>query len=178
MIGELVKIIKQTKGKLITIGVSEKSVINAINKNNNIINCYELNNNKINLKKEKISKRIFKRNITINNFKKKFKKKKTNLILVNINHISEYIFKFSKDSIYLTKGKVIYYGTVKEFNKLDVSSYYKRFNVDIKEETFNKNKIVTVTINNYKYNVFKEFIYTIKYYLNKFVDRVGDFLVG
>ncbi len=178
MNGELVKVIKNTKGKIITIGVSEKSVINAIHRNDKIINCFELNNNNIENKKVEFTKRIFSKNVTINNFKKKFKKKKTDLILVNIKHIEEYIFKFSKDSIYLSKGQVIYYGSAKDIDRVNVESYYDRFNVVVNKDVFNKNKIVTIEVYKYKYKVIKEFIYTIKYYFNKFIDSVGNFLVG
>ena len=142
MDNELKKIIKNLNGYVLTIGLDD-NYIKYIEQNNNIIDCYCLNNaSDEGNEKGKKGKTIY-----INKIRKKFKKKNIDYIICNYDVIKKYMKTFIKDSVYINKNKLYYYGDI----DYEIISKYKRY-----KSIINKiNSIVEIDNSNSNNNIFK-----------------------
>ena len=162
--------IKEMHGKVIGIGLNEKHALE-IEKNEQIINCdlLDYNINSHSLENGKTKKLYF------NQIRKKYKKKKVDYIIGDIDKIDVCKKTFIRDSIYINKEKIIYY--IKDASKLNLYiNRYKRYNVDIKVIDCKDGKIIEITTTNSKNHKFIDKLYYIKDTLYDLVDIVGDLL--
>lgn len=164
---ELKKIIKNLDGNVLGIGLFE-DLIKEIEDNDKIVNCNLLNSY---IKgKKKFS--LFNKTIKIKKIRKVFKKKKIDYIICNYDEINNYFNTFIKDSIYINKKKIYYFGNV----DIDLLKYkYGRYNTNIIIK--NKN-LIEIDVSKAKNNFFKDNYYRLKDFKDKLVELIGDILMN
>lgn len=169
---ELKKEIKKMNGNVLAIGLSDETLLDTIENNNNILMCDLLNANiKSNIEnKAKSHKKIY-----INDIRKKYKNKKIEYIICDIREVDKYLKTFVRDSIYINK-KEIYFYMDKNVDKNKIIKKYKRYNTVIKETNCNDGFIIKINTEQAKNNIFKDKIYYLKDTLEYISDFIGDFL--
>ena len=149
------------------IGLSE-DLTTLIENNNNIIECNLLNS----YVKGKFKKSFFKKTIRIKKIRKVFKKKKIDYIVCNYDEISNYLNTFVKDSIYINKGKIYFYGNIDiDLLKLKYGRY------DVKINLVDK-KIIEIDTSLAKNNFFKDNYYRLVDFKNHLIEIIGDVLMN
>lgn len=124
LINYLSKTINELEGSLIGIGIEEEKLINKIDKNDKILVCNLLNSfNKSSTEKGRIKK------ISIRKLRKKFKKRKNDYIICNINSVERFTTKFVYDSIYICKNEIIVYSKEKDYIFENIIRRYGRYSV-------------------------------------------------
>lgn len=164
---KLKTIVKKLSGNVLGIGLSE-DLTTLIENNNNIIECNLLNS----YVKGKFKKSFFKKTIRIKKIRKVFKKKKIDYIVCNYDEISNYLNTFVKDSIYINKGKIYFYGNIDiDLLKLKYGRY------DVKINLVDK-KIIEIDTSLAKNNFFKDNYYRFIDFKNRLVEIIGDILMN
>ncbi|MBS7021054.1 MAG: hypothetical protein KH135_04195 [Firmicutes bacterium] len=174
---QLIEIVKNAQGNLIGIGIDSKFVLEEIEKNEQITNCHLLDS----IDTTPIDgKRRRTKSLKVKKFRRKFKKKRTDLILCRIQSIDKYWKYFIRDSVYITKGQVVYYGTKEEFT-IEKEEFLKRYRRYPKTEvTFLEDKegiMIYVTMNDAKTHRIRDFFYMIKDTFYNVSQLLGDYLV-
>ena len=164
---ELKKIIKNLGGNVLGIGLSE-DLIKEIENNDKIINCNLLN--PYIKRKKKFS--LFNKTIKIKKIRKIFKKKKIDYIICNYDEINNYFNTFVKDSVYIKKKKIYYFGNV----DIDLVKYkYGRYDTNIIIK--NKN-LVEIDNSKAKNNFLKDNYYRLKDFKDRLIELIGDILMN
>ena len=164
---ELKKIIKNLDGNVLGIGLSS-DLIEEIENNDKIVNCNLLN--PYIKSKKKFS--LFNKTIKIKKIRKVFKKKKVDYIICNYDEINNYFNTFVKDSIYINKKKIYYFGNV----DISLLKYkYGRYNTNIIIK--NKN-LIEIDNSKAKNNFFKDNYYRLKDFKDRLVELIGDILMN
>lgn len=163
---ELEKIIDGFSSNVIGIG-TEKKLIDSLNKNKNITECNIINNKKTKTNGKGRSKYIY-----IKKLRKVFKKKKVDYILCNYEVIKPYLKHFVKDSIYINRGKLYFYGSDIEIDNL--LARYKRYNIEYKIT----NNILEIDNKLSKNNFIKDCFYYIIDSINNVIDFIGNLLMN
>lgn len=164
---ELKKIIKNLGGNVLGIGLSE-DLIKEIENNDKIINCNLLN--PYIKRKKKFS--LFNKTIKIKKIRKIFKKKKIDYIICNYDEINNYFNTFVKDSVYINKKKIYYFGNV----DIDLLKYkYGRYDTNIIIK--NKN-LVEIDNSKAKNNFLKDNYYRLKDFKDRLIELIGDILMN
>lgn len=164
---ELKKIIKNLGGNVLGIGLSE-DLIKEIENNDKIINCNLLN--PYIKRKKKFS--LFNKTIKIKKIRKIFKKKKIDYIICNYDEINNYFNTFVKDSVYINKKKIYYFGNV----DIDLVKYkYGRYDTNIIIK--NKN-LVEIDNSKAKNNFLKDNYYRLKDFKDRLIELIGDILMN
>lgn len=173
----IIKEIKKMKGSLLGIGIDDPSMLDEIEKNDNIDLCYILSNGgKANNKKFKLFKKGRTKKINIKKIRNYFRKKSLDNVLCDYNIIKKYYRSFISNSIYINKGKLIIYGNIKELEK--IKEKYKRYTEDIEEKRTNKSFLLIINNKNTKTNLIKDKFYKIKDTLNDGLDYLTEFLAN
>ena len=164
---KLKKIIKNLDGNVLGIGLSE-DLIKEIENNDKIINCNLLNPY---IKgKKKFS--LFNKTIKIKKIRKVFKKKKIDYIICNYDEINNHFNTFIKDSVYINKKKIYYFGNV----DIGLLKYrYSRYDTNIIIK--NKN-LIEIDNSKAKNNFFKDNYYHLKDFKDKLIEFIGDILMN
>lgn len=172
MNNELVKIISGMDGIVLAIGVNDL-LVESLEKNEKIINCDVLNHvtSKEQLHEEKAKKQ---KTINIKKLRKIYKKKKVDYIICEYDQMNKYLKTFIKDSVYINKTKLYFYGKV----NTDSLKKYERYNCKIEIKKFNKNYIVEIDNSNSKTNVLKDFVYKLVDGFTSLIEIIGDILMG
>lgn len=161
------KIIKTLSGNVLGIGLDEE-LTDLIEKNDAITECNLLNSHT----KGKFKKTFFKKTIKIKKIRKIFKKKRVDYIICNYGEISNYFNTFVKDSIYINKNKIYFYG------KIDLEllkSKYGRY--DVKFNLIDKN-ILEIDTSLAKNNFIKDNYYRFIDFKNRLIEIIGDILMN
>lgn len=166
---EINNIIKALSGNVLGIGLSEEAS-KQIEKNEKIIECNLLNS----YSKKKFTGIKKGKTIKIKKIRKVFKKKKVDYIICNYTEISNYLNTFIKDSIYINKSKLYFFGEVGE----DLIKKYRRYNTNISIHKFESNSIVEIDTTLAKNNFFKDQFYRIFDWFSKAIEVIGDILMG
>ncbi|MDD4718874.1 MAG: hypothetical protein PHY00_03540 [Bacilli bacterium] len=167
MIEELKKIIPKLKGKILIIGFDYDKLNQAINKNNNITYCDFLNS--VSNNKEKATSGL---TLNIRKLKKKYKKKKLDYILVNMDEVNKYINYFIKDSIYICQKKIYVFNNTNP----DLIKQYKRYDVDINNKLIDN--LIEIDTTNAKNKILMDKVYFISDTLLNLLNKISDFLVS
>lgn len=170
MKNELKKIIKELSSNVLAIGISQE-LMEEINKNEKIINCDILSNE---VSKEKKFSFFRNKTININKLRKKYKKKKIDYIICNYDIIAPYMRKFIKNSVYLNKNKLYFYGNV----DIELIKRYNRYETKIEIKEYKKNYIVEIDNSKSKNNFVKDLFYSIKDAITYSIEVIGDILMG
>lgn len=171
MYKSLYNIISNMSGFVLAIGLDDK-LADKINKNDKIKTCDILNYVSKKESKEKAKKL---KSINIKKLRKIYKKKNIDFIICNYEHISKYLKTFIKDSIYINKTKLYFYGDI---DKELIIKKYRRYNTIIDVKDYKDTCIIEIDNTNAKNNIIKEFIYKIVDGFNSFIEFVGDILMG
>lgn len=168
---ELKNIVNKLSGKIIVIGTFDENLEQLISENKNILSCDHLTNEskKGNGKKGKI------KNINIKKIKKKYKIKKHDFILCNVQDIIKYQKTFIKDSIYITKNEVYLFG--KKDLIEEINEKYKRYTNEIEKNRLKEGVILKVKTN-FKPSKLKNIYYYIYDTTLNIIDLISDILIS
>ena len=122
--------------------------------------------------KDNKKKSFFNKTIKIKKIRKVFKKKKIDYIICNYDEISNYLNTFVKDSIYINKGKLYFYGNI-DVDLLKLK--YGRYNVEI---NLIDKKIIEIDTSSAKNNFFKDNYYRLVDFKDRLVEIIGDVLMN
>ncbi len=174
MIKELLKIVKKLDGKLLVIGNFDTKILNCINNNNNIISCDILTSKNDDTKYDTKGKQ---KKINISSLRRKYKKKKINYIIADINEIDKYLKTFVKDSIFINQKEIIFLSD-KNYDYDLIKNKYKRYKTDIEVLNYKDGKILKINTVKAKTNKIKDFVYYIVDTILNIIDLIGEFLVS
>lgn len=171
---ELIKSIKQMNGKIIGIGISEQKILDTIDKNDSILMCDLLNSNisSNNNSTGKKSKTFY-----INKLRKKYKYKKINNIICNVEEIDKYLKTFIKDSIYINKDEIYFY-SLKKYDSAKIINKYNRYNTNIEKINCSDGLIIKINTKQAKNNYIKDKLFYIKDSFEILADIIGDILAS
>lgn len=178
----LKQLIPTLHGKMIVIGIEYEEINQMILQSKSLKQCYFLDSNVQEEKKKKKGKKTYhlgkNKTISIKKFRKTFKKKKTETIICNFNEIAPYLKTFVKDSVYICKGKVYYYGSKRKLEAAKLKEHYQRYQVSIEEVKLENSMVFIVDTSKAKTKWYKEFCYWIKDSFARAIDLFGDYLVN
>lgn len=172
---QLIDKVKNISGNLLVIGVESDKVIEEIHNNKNIIISNSLDDDTKNKNKGKEIKRKV---VSIRKIRRLFKKKKIDYLICNIEKLNRFMRNFIKDSIYICKKEVIFYGNINDYDINKLIKRYKRYNVviDIKEK--DKEFYLIINAEKAKNNKFKDLLYYIKDSFSDAGDFISEILVN
>lgn len=170
---ELINEIKNMDGSLLGIGITNEFILNEIANNEKISKC-DLLNNQANTLKSKDNKQKLK-TIRTSKFRKQFKKKKIDYIVVSNSEVEEYISRFIKDSIYITRKKVFF--IIEDKEKIDSLIFkYKLYKVLGTKAECKDGYIIKFNIDKIKTSHIKDIKFDIITVLADIINTIGDFL--
>lgn len=164
------KTVKEIEGNLLGIGIDNQQILNSISKNKNIRVCNLL---------DSVSKEIGKgkthNKVKISKLRKKFKKKKNDYMIINLDTVRPFIKKIVPDSIYLNKKYLYIYD--KNLTNLDnIKKYYSRYDKAL-EEIKCKDGIILKICTNCNTNFLKEFIFKISNFIYDIFNLITELLL-
>lgn len=178
MIKEILKLIKNIEGNVITIGIKNSKIMDKLLKNNKI-NLFDINkDDNIVFFKSKKRKLNNSKIINIKKLNKYFNKKSIDYIICDIEEIKDYLKFFVKNSIYLNDKKLIMYGNNEDVDLDNLIKRYKRYNVNIETITLSDNFILIIDNSKSKNKRILEKIYYIKDTLYNLVEMISNILVS
>lgn len=178
LINDLKKICKEATGSFVSIDLQYPTVTSILEKNPNIVNGYLLEFDGKKKGKGKNTKAKRSRNINIKKLRKTFKKKSIDTILCNYEEVQKYMRFFTKDSIYINKGKLYLYGKKEEYVLEDIESYYKRYKTNITITEYDKEFLIEIDNSQAKNNFIKDKIYSIRDLFVAIINFIGDIMIG
>lgn len=165
---ELKKIISKLKGEVLIVGFNYEEFEGLICNNKNISYCDFLNfTSKKNIKVKDGQV------VNIRKLRKKYKTKKFNYIIVDINDIKDYLKYFIKDSIYLGKNKIYIFN----FNE-NVLKMYERYDVTIKTKELKSDNYLDIDVSRATNKIIIDKLYFISDTLINLLDKISDILVS
>lgn len=174
----LKKVFENLKGNVLLIGVKEQTLLDQIEGKKEINTCYMLNSEgKSSLKKQRWSLKKD-TTISIKKFRKKFKKKRMDTIICNIEEMESYFKTFIKDSIYICKGTIYFYGSKRKMDSLHLKEKYRRYKVKIEEENVLDGKILIIHVGKAKTYRIKELWYSCFDFVISCANIISDYLVN
>ncbi len=175
----LIEDAKNFKGNVVCIGVDDKKLVK-IFKNNKHIGLYELTRG-VNRKLFKRQRRVKLENgksIRIKKFRKLFKKKSIEYLVINLNTIFDYFKYIVANSIYICNSKIYIYGESEYIDAKVITKKYKRYKTKI-EYFQDKNKyLVIVDVKEAKYSYFKNMFYIVVDTFHNLGDMISYFLTS
>ena len=167
---ELSNIIKNLSGNVLGIGIDDK-LSDLINKNANIKECNLLNS----FSRKKLKGKKTRKTIKIKKIRKVFKKKKVDYIICDYEEIEKYLNSFVKDSIYINKSKLYFFGNI---NKEILIKKYNRYDTKVIIKEYKNSLIVEIDNSSAKTNFFKDRYYMLIDWFSKAIEVIGDILMG
>ena len=137
---------RKLEGNVLCIEINDDKVMSKLNKNDKI-SIYELYRNKKQglFKKRKRIKTKGGKSVNIKKFRKIFKKKSIEYIVINIDNIFDYYKFLVSNSIYICNTKVLVYGTSEYIDADVIAKKFKRYDVQItnfkEDDQFNGNVV-------------------------------------
>lgn len=165
--------LKDIKGNVLCICVSDNKIMKLLNKSNDV-NLFEFNRNekrKLFSKRKKVKLNNEKK-VNIKKFRKIFKKKKIDYIIIDVNNIYDYFKYMASNSIYVCKKKIYLYGKSDFISADSVSKKFKRYNANVESIQIDDEYLVVANVKNSKYSRFKEIFYL---FIDTFIN-LGDMI--
>lgn len=170
---KIIEWISNQKGNLIGIGIDQKPYLEEIMKNKNILECNLLESISL---EEGSGKR--KKYLPIKKLKRKFKRKKTDALLMNAPYIKRYWNHLIKDSIYLIKGEVLIYG-IKDKDEVELlEKRYHRYSVLMEKEKIGNEWLLNIKVGDAQNHKGKEFFYFIGDSIYQMIELLSEFLTN
>ncbi len=170
------QIIRSVEGNVLVIGLREESLIKVLEENDKISKCNMLN--VISSKQEKDKKIIRRKNFNIKNLRKKFHKKKVDYIICNMDDIYPYMNTFVKDSVYINRKKLYFYGERKKFELEKIIRKYRKYHAKVEQKFEGDYVFVTISNEKSKTNKVKDLWFGICDFLKFLYDTIGDILIN
>lgn len=171
------EIAQELSGTVMAMGIDSKLVLDDLEKNKRIEQCALLDCIEV-MPIDGMKKRNKK--IPLKKLRKKVGKKKIDTILCRIDTIDRYWRYFIRDSIYMTKGEIIYFGKLDEFT-IDKEEFQKRYqrykNVNVLFEENSEGILIHVKVNGAKNRFLFDKLYFIRDSLYQGIQLLGDYLV-
>ncbi len=170
----MLQLIQTIEGNVLAIGISDPIIIEAFEKNDRIEKCYFLNT--ISNESGKAKGRKKRKNFSMNRLRKKFHKKKIDYIICNIEEMIPHMNTFIKDSVYINRKKLYFFGP----NQLKYSKIWKRYqqyHAKIEHEKIGNSYLTTISNEHSKTNKMKDIYFLIHDCLKKMYDVIGDLLI-
>lgn len=174
----LTELLGSLTGNVILIGVKDQKLLTMMEESQQIQQCYFLNSSsKAEQKKARWSLRRH-ANIPISKFRKRFKKKRIDTIVCDVREMQNLFSTFVKDSVYICKGKIYYYGSKKNLNIPSLKERYGRYQVTFEEIDLKDSHMFVVDVSKAKSRRLQELWYKLKDILQQASDLASDFLVN
>lgn len=174
---KLHSIIKKLKGNVLVIGIEEEELLKAIHDNPNITKCNMLNAITSNSIKEYSEKRR-KKNFEIKKLRKRFHKKKVDSIFCNMEDIYPYLKTFVKDSVYINRGKLYFYGEKGKYSLEKMIQKYKKYHAKVEQDFEGDYFFVTISNECSKPNKLKDIWYLVSEFMIWLYEIIGDMLIN
>ncbi len=174
---KLYSIIKKLQGNVLIIGVEDEQLLVAISENPNISKCNLLNAITNNFKERK-KMRGRKKNFQIRKLRKKFHKKKVDDILCNIEDIYPYLKTFVKDSVYINRGKLYFYGEKGKYDLEKTLRKYKKYQAKVEQKFEGNYFFITISNEHSKTNKLKDIWFSISEFMMWLYEIIGDMLIN
>lgn len=172
MIEEIKRIIKSLEGSVIAFGFKTDKFKTILNSNKKITSFDVLDEISKKNKKQKGKQKT----INISDLRKKYKKKKINTILIDVDTMNKYMIYLIKETIYIGKEKIYLFGSKENVKKY--VNKYERYNVVTLEKEYNEKIIARIDIVNAKNNLIKDKLYIVKDKINEFLSLITDILTS
>lgn len=172
----LERIITNIEGKLICIGLNDDYLINKISNNTKILYCDLLNSNSTS--KSGKGKKKKTKNLSIDDFKKYYKKKNINYSICNINDIKKHLPKFIPNSIYINNTCIYIYGNKDSYDFKKLVKKYKRYNVEIDLKEEGDYCLLSINVKNSKNHFILDKIYFLLDSSEKLIEMISDLIVS
>lgn len=177
LISDLKNISKNISGKVLVIGLENKTVLQVLDKNTKITELYTMKFNGKKKTKDKCSGKRGK-TISIKKIRKVFKKKRIDYIICNIEDINKFLRTFIRDSVYINKTKLYIYGTKDNLDSELIEKRYKRYNTNIVITEYNKELLIEIDNSNAYNSKIKDMFYNISDIGYNIVSAIGDLLIS
>lgn len=174
---KLYNIVKRFKGNVLVIGVEDEKLLKAIEENVNIEKCHLLNAITNGTKKNSGEKRK-KKNFQIKKLRKKFHKKKIDTILSNMNDIYPYLKTFVKDSVYINRGKLYFYGEKGNYDLDKMIQKYKKYHAKVEQDFEGNYFFITISNEHSKTSIIKDLWFSISEFMIWLYEIVGEILIN
>lgn len=172
MIEEIKKIIKSLEGSVVAFGFKTEK-FNSILNSNAKITTFDVLDGITKKRKEEKGKQ---KTININSLRKKYKKKRINTILIDVDVMDKYMIYLIKETIYIGKDKIYLFGSNENVEKY--LTKYKRYNIISEEKEYNNKLIAKIDITGAKNKKIKDQLYIIKDKLDSFLAIITDILTS
>lgn len=150
------------KGNVLCICVDDNKIMKYLNKSKEV-NLFEFSRSekrKLFSKRKKVKLNKEKK-VNIKKFRKLFKKKKVDYIIIDVNNIYDYFKYMASNCIYVCSKKVYLYGKSDFVTPKSIGKKFERYNAKVKYYKDDDEYLVVANIKNTKYSRLKEFIYLI-----------------
>lgn len=172
---KLLPIIKNLNGNVLIIGNLDEKLKKELEKNQKITTCNCMSSI---TKGKKIRGKEKGTTLNIKKIRKKFHKKKVDYIICNIEEINCYFKTFIKDSVYINKQKIYFYGEKNKYELKNVKKRYQQYGAEIEEEQFGNRFLLTIHNEKSKTNKFKDIWYFICDSIIWLYEMIGDILIN
>ncbi len=171
--------IKEFKGNVLCIGVTDNKIMSALKKNQKL-GVYELSRDKPrrfwgSKKRMKIAKG---KTVKIKKFRKSFKKKSIEYVIIDWNSIFDCYKFIASNSIYVCRKKIYIYGNSDYISAKVVAKKFERYNTKIERIQLDDDYLVIVDCSKAKYSYLKEKIYLIIDTFHNLGDMISYFLTS
>lgn len=171
----LIKQLKMVKGEVVCIGLEDEKLLKILTTNEQIKDIYMLTS------LEAKPKGFFKHQTTkISPIKmrKKFKKKRINCCLINIEHVATKMNSFVGNSIYITNQKLIFFGPKKVYDLDKLVKRYQHYEVKVEAFSFDQYFIYVIDVSQASPQVCKTYLYRLNYMIHDLGEFIANFLVS
>lgn len=171
--------IKDFKGNTVCIGVEDNKIKRTLNKNKNV-SVFELNrlqSRKIFSKKKRL-KTTNGISVKIKKFRKIFKKKSIEYVIIDLNNMFDYYKYMASNSIYICNKKIYIYGNSDYVTAKSVAQKFKRYKTNIETLQIDNDYLVIVECKKAKYSRIKEKFYLIIDTFHNLGDMISYFLTS
>ncbi len=161
------------KGNVLCICVNDNKITKSLNKNKNV-NFFEFSRSekrKLFSKRKKVKLNNEKK-VNIKKFRKVFKKKKIDYIIIDVNNIYDYFKYMAANSIYVCSKKVYLYGKSDFITASSVAKKFERYKAKVECIQDNDEYLVIANVKKTKYSRGKEILYLI---IDTFIN-LGDMI--
>ena len=171
--------IKQFKGNVVCVGVEDRKIKKELMKNSNI-GLYELNRpetKRIIFKKKRLKTNNGK-SVSIKKFRKLFKKKSIEYLIIDIDKLMDYYKYIASNSIYMCNKKIYIYGTNDTIDATDISKKFKRYKTETENIQIDNEYLTIIDWKNAKYSKIKEKVFLVIDSLHNLGDMISYFLTS
>lgn len=170
---------KSFVGNVVCIGVKNKDVLMALNKNKKAsIFTIDLTEKRKLFSSRKKANKIDGKKVNIKKLRKTFNKKSIDNLVYDLNEMYEYFKYFIGDSIIITKGKIYIYGTSKFIDPKILINRYKRYNTKAFLEINGDSFTIIIDATKSKTNWLKNKFYLVVDTLHNIGDMISAALIS